>query len=107
MIGVPHDKWGEEVKAVVVLHEGKTVSAEELIDFVKQRKGSLLAPKTVEFWGRDSGNQSWQARQESAQIPFLGRPRPDGLVSRWRYGLGEVTLLGKGHLPRRDSVQAS
>ena len=49
-IGVPHEKWGEEVKAIVVLHEGKTVEEKDLIQFVKERKGSLMAPKTVEFW---------------------------------------------------------
>jgi len=36
--------------AVVVLHEGKSATEEELIQFVKDRKGSLMAPKTVEFW---------------------------------------------------------
>ncbi|MDT8273476.1 MAG: long-chain-fatty-acid--CoA ligase [Desulfomonilia bacterium] len=50
VIGVPHDKWGEEVKAIVVLYEGKTVDEKELIQFVKDRKGSLVAPKSVEFW---------------------------------------------------------
>lgn len=50
VVGVPHPKWGEEVKAIVVLHEGKSASQEELINFVKERKGGLMAPKTVEFW---------------------------------------------------------
>jgi fatty-acyl-CoA synthase len=50
VIGIPHEKWGEEVKAVVVLHEGKSVTDQELIKFVKERKGSMMAPKTVEFW---------------------------------------------------------
>jgi fatty-acyl-CoA synthase len=50
VIGIPHEKWGEEVKAVVVLHEGKSVTDQELIKFVKERKGSLMAPKTVELW---------------------------------------------------------
>jgi fatty-acyl-CoA synthase len=50
VVGIPHDKWGEEVKAIVVLHEGKAASEEELIAFVKERKGSLVSPKTVEFW---------------------------------------------------------
>lgn len=49
VIGIPHEKWGEEVKAIVVLYEGKSVTEEELIKFVKERKGSLVAPKTVEF----------------------------------------------------------
>lgn len=50
VIGVPHEKWGEEVKAIVVLYEGKNATEEELIKFVKERKGSLVTPKTVEFW---------------------------------------------------------
>lgn len=49
VIGVPHDKWGEEVKALVLLHEGQLASEHELIDFVKARKGSLMAPKSVEI----------------------------------------------------------
>lgn len=50
VIGVPHEKWGEAVKAIVVMHEGKTATEEELIAFVKERKGKLAAPKSVEFW---------------------------------------------------------
>lgn len=52
VIGVPHDKWGEAVKAVVILHQGQTATEAELIEWVKARKGSLMAPKSVEF--RDS-----------------------------------------------------
>ncbi|MFH2131986.1 MAG: AMP-binding protein, partial [bacterium] len=50
VIGIPHAKWGEEVKAIVVLREESHVTAEELIRFVKEKKGSLVAPKTIEFW---------------------------------------------------------
>ena len=49
VIGVPHERWGEEVKALVVFKPGAEVSAQTLIDFVKARKGSVLAPKSVEF----------------------------------------------------------
>ncbi|MFH1137599.1 MAG: AMP-binding protein [Pseudomonadota bacterium] len=52
VVGVPHDKWGEEVKAIVTLHEGLSATEEELIQFVKNKKGSLVAPKTVEFWDK-------------------------------------------------------
>lgn len=38
------------MKAIVTLHEGQTATDKELILFVKKRKGSLMAPKTVEFW---------------------------------------------------------
>ncbi len=49
VIGVPHDKWGEEVKALVVLKPEAHASDREIKAFVKERKGSLMAPKSVEF----------------------------------------------------------
>jgi fatty-acyl-CoA synthase len=49
VIGVPHERWGEEVKALVVLRAGEAATERELVEFVKSRKGSLTAPKSVEF----------------------------------------------------------
>jgi acyl-CoA synthetase (AMP-forming)/AMP-acid ligase II len=50
VVGVPHEKWGEEVLAVVCLHPQAEVGEAELIAFVKERKGSVVAPKRVQFW---------------------------------------------------------
>lgn len=49
VFGVPHERWGEEVRALVVLHSGQGTTETELIEHVKVRKGSVLAPKTIEF----------------------------------------------------------
>ena len=49
VIGVPDPKWGETVKAVVVLEPGATITAEEIIAAVRSRKGAVQAPKSVEF----------------------------------------------------------
>lgn len=49
VIGVPHAKWGEAVKAFVVLRAGQSVEPQVLIDSVAQRKGSFQAPKFIEF----------------------------------------------------------
>ena len=50
VIGVPDDKWGERVVVVVQPHAGATVDPDELTAFVKQRIGSVKAPKEVHVW---------------------------------------------------------
>ena len=50
VIGLPDDKWGERVVAVVQPHAGRTVDEHEVIAFVKARIGSVKAPKAVLIW---------------------------------------------------------
>lgn len=50
VVGVPDEKWGEAVKAVVQLKPGAQVDSAEIIAFCKERVGSVMAPKSVEFW---------------------------------------------------------
>ena len=49
VIGVPDAKWGEAVKAVVVLAPGAEVDPAELIARVRAEKGAHQAPKSVDF----------------------------------------------------------
>lgn len=49
VIGIPHEKWGEAVTALVVLKPGQSADEAELITPVAARKGSFQAPKSVIF----------------------------------------------------------
>jgi acyl-CoA synthetase (AMP-forming)/AMP-acid ligase II len=50
VIGLPDDKWGERVVAVIQPVAGQTIDAAELTAFVKSRLGSVKAPKQIEVW---------------------------------------------------------
>ena len=49
VIGIESEKWGEEVKAVVVLKEGENVSEKEIINYCEGKLAGFKKPKTVEF----------------------------------------------------------
>ncbi len=49
VVGVPDEKWGEAVKAVVALKPGTRASEEELIRFCKARIARYKAPKSIDF----------------------------------------------------------
>ncbi len=49
VVGVPDQHWGEVPKAFVVPRDGGSVSAEEIIEFTRDRIAHFKAPKSVEF----------------------------------------------------------
>jgi acyl-CoA synthetase (AMP-forming)/AMP-acid ligase II len=49
VIGIPDEKWGEMVTALVVVAEGEAVTEEEIIAHCKARIAGYKAPKRVEF----------------------------------------------------------
>ncbi|HEY5251607.1 MAG TPA: AMP-binding protein [Acidimicrobiales bacterium] len=49
VIGVPDDKWGETVKALVVVNEGATATEAELIEHCRSRMAHFKAPTSVEL----------------------------------------------------------
>jgi acyl-CoA synthetase (AMP-forming)/AMP-acid ligase II len=49
VIGIPDARWGESVKACVVLKAGASASAGELIEFARTQIAGYKCPKTVDF----------------------------------------------------------
>ncbi|MGI9596083.1 MAG: AMP-binding protein [Acidimicrobiales bacterium] len=49
VIGVPHEKWGETVKALVVLENGSTATERELIDYCRDKLAHYKCPTSVEM----------------------------------------------------------
>ena len=49
VIGIPHEKWGETILAVVVLHEGQIAAPEEITNFCRGKIAGYKVPKNVVF----------------------------------------------------------
>jgi len=49
VIGRPHPVWGEAVHAVVVLHDGAALTADELVAFARTRLAGHRLPRSVSF----------------------------------------------------------
>ena len=49
VIGVPDDRWGETIKALIVVAQGHTLTQEEIISWCKERLARFKAPTSVDF----------------------------------------------------------
>ena len=49
VVGLPHEKWGEAVTAVIVLKENKTATEDEIMDYCKDKIAAFKKPKKVIF----------------------------------------------------------
>jgi long-chain acyl-CoA synthetase len=49
VLGIPHDEWGEEIGAAVVLHDGDEIAPEEISAYVKERIAAYKYQRTVWF----------------------------------------------------------
>ena len=72
IIGVPHDKWGEQVTAMVVKAKGADLDDAKIIAHVKARIGSVKAPKEVHFIDAIPRTAVGKMDKKKLREPFWG-----------------------------------
>jgi acyl-CoA synthetase (AMP-forming)/AMP-acid ligase II len=70
IIGIPHEKWGEQVHAVVV--KRSEIDAAAIIAHAKARLGSVQAPKTVEFVDAIPRTAAGKMDKKALRAPYWG-----------------------------------
>ena len=76
VVGVPDDKWGEAVKAIIVLKPGASASAEDIISFARTRIAGFKVPKSVDFIEALPRNATGKILRRALREPYwAGRDR--------------------------------
>jgi fatty-acyl-CoA synthase len=74
VIGIPHEKWGEQVLAVVVLHQGQSATPEEITTYCRGKIAGYKVPKNIVFVTED-------------EMPKSGTGKILHRILRQRYGM--------------------
>jgi len=79
VIGVPDDRWGEAVKAIVVAAPGARPEPQDIIAWARQRIAGFKAPKSVDFIEALPRNASGKVLRRELRKPYWeGRSRNVG-----------------------------
>jgi acyl-CoA synthetase (AMP-forming)/AMP-acid ligase II len=70
VIGVPDDRWGEVVKAVVSLHAGTTATEAELIEYCRERLAHFKCPKSVDVVEALPRNPTGKILKRDLRAPY-------------------------------------
>ena len=78
-VGVPHDEWGEQVKAVILLKPGFTPSdalAQEILDFGRATLPSFKVPRSLDFVTDLPRSEAGKIQRNKVRAPYWeGRTR--------------------------------
>lgn len=78
VIGVPDRTWGQSVRAIVVLHDGRTTDEAELIAFVRERIASYKKPRSIVFRDEPLPRHGWPIDYDTLDADYGGGGYPGG-----------------------------
>jgi long-chain acyl-CoA synthetase len=70
VFGVPDERWGEAVKAAVVLKPGHVASADDILGFARERIASYKLPKSIDFIAELPRNPSGKILKRELRKPY-------------------------------------
>jgi acyl-CoA synthetase (AMP-forming)/AMP-acid ligase II len=70
VIGVPHERWGESPKAMIVLRPGMSATPEELIEFARTKLARYKCPSSIDFVEALPRNASGKILKKDLRAPF-------------------------------------
>jgi acyl-CoA synthetase (AMP-forming)/AMP-acid ligase II len=77
IIGVPDPQWTQSVKAIVVLHDGASATADDIVAHCRSRIASYKKPRTVEFVEK-LPRDGWAVDYDALDDRFGGGGYPGG-----------------------------
>jgi fatty-acyl-CoA synthase len=105
VIGLPDDKWGEKVVAVLQLHAGRSADPHEIQAFVKARLGSVKTPKVVEIWPDLPRSKVGKVLKKDIRAEMLKRASTAARAERW--AAPEPARVPSGDRPTYPSDEGS
>ena len=70
VIGVPSERWGEEVKAIIVPRPGATPDPASIIAWARERIAAYKAPKSVDFTDALPRNAGGKILRRELRAPY-------------------------------------
>ena len=70
---MPDERWGESIKAIVVLNAGVEMLPEQIVDSCKDKLGGVKTPKSVEVWDEIPKTAVGKTDKKAIRAKFWGQ----------------------------------